>query len=64
MMNFDKYLTIEAAAEMSNYHPDYIRKLCRANKITCQKMGQMWLVERESFEKYLAHPPKPGPKPR
>lgn len=64
-MKLENYMTIDDAAEKSDYHPDYIRKLCRENKISCRKIGQMWLVDRASLDRYLAHPPKPGPrKPR
>ena len=48
-----KYLTVEAASELSGYNIQYLRRLLRAGKLASIKVGQMWLIQIDSFEGYL-----------
>ena len=62
------WITTQEAAEISGYHPEYIRKLLQTGKVKGQKWGREWQVSRSSL---LAHihktkklGAKRGPKPR
>jgi excisionase family DNA binding protein len=60
---FDDWLTTEEAAKMSGYHIEYVRRLARSGIVTARKWGHEWMVDRQSFQEYLASEKKPGPKP-
>lgn len=47
------WITATQAAELSGYHPDYIRKLAQAGAIKAQKWGQEWQISRKSLLAYL-----------
>ena len=47
------YLTVTEAAEMSDYHPVYLRRLIRAEKIQAIKKGNQWWVDRASLVEYI-----------
>lgn len=47
-------IAIYAAAEFSGYNPQYLRRLLRKGKLAGLKLGQLWLIEMESLEVYLA----------
>jgi excisionase family DNA binding protein len=49
----EEWLTTYEAARITNYDPDYIRKLVRAKKIKARKWGQSWQVHRDSLFEYL-----------
>ena len=46
-------ISVKVAAECSGYSPQYIRRLLRCGKLPGLKVGQVWLVEKSSFEAYL-----------
>ena len=48
----EKYITVQAAAEISGYNAQYLRRLLRAEKLDSVKVGQMWLIKLESLESY------------
>ncbi len=48
-----EWMTTKEAAELSGYHPDYVRKLMESGKVKAQKFGQTWMVNRQSFTAYL-----------
>lgn len=48
-----EWITTNEAAEISGYHPDYVRKLVQAGKIKAQKFGETWMVSRQSLLAYL-----------
>ncbi len=53
MNNESEWLTVNEAAKISGYHPEYIRELIRDNKITAKKFSIVWMVNRESILAYL-----------
>jgi excisionase family DNA binding protein len=58
----DDWITIEEAARLSNYHPDYVRKRVRAGRIKGWKVVIVWLVNRPSLMAYLHEQEKRGEK--
>ncbi|MBI3788749.1 MAG: helix-turn-helix domain-containing protein [Ignavibacteriales bacterium] len=54
------WITIEEAAQLSNYHPDYIRKRVRTGRIKGRKVVIVWLVNRTSLMAYLREQEKRG----
>ena len=51
--NLADYITSEDASESSGYHVNYIRRLLRQGKIKGRKFGNVWFIERVSFQEYL-----------
>ena len=49
----EDWITTRKAAEISGYHPDYVRKLLQSGRIDGKKFGVVWQVDRESLEAYL-----------
>lgn len=49
----DHWITTTAAAEMSGYHVNHIRRLIRAGDIEARKFGPIWQINRQSFERFL-----------
>jgi len=49
------YLTVKTASEMSGYNQQYLRRLLRGNILKSKRLGQLWLIERIGFIKYLSH---------
>ncbi|MBW8012267.1 MAG: helix-turn-helix domain-containing protein [Chloroflexi bacterium] len=47
-------ISVKAAAEYSGYSSQYLRRLLRLGKLAGLKLGQVWLIEMESFEWYLS----------
>ena len=58
----DDWITVQEAAKLSGYHPEYIRQLIRENAIKGQKVSIVWLVDRISLQNYIdkAHDSKDG----
>ncbi len=48
------FLTVAEAAEVSGYCQQYIRALCRADKLICVKVGRSIIVKRSSLEAWKA----------
>ena len=46
-------LNAKTAAELSSYSLQYLRRLLRVGKIDGLKIGQIWLIEKDSLENYL-----------
>ena len=47
------WITTKEAAEISGYHPEYLRELIRTGKISGQKFGIVWQVDKQSLLDYL-----------
>ena len=62
------WITTTEACELSGYHPDYVRKLLQSGKISGQKWGFAWMIDRTSLLAYLAQVEskgdRRGPKPK
>ncbi len=48
-----EWISTSEAAELSGYHPEYIRRLIRQGKITVSRTGIMFWIDRASFMEYL-----------
>lgn len=44
------WLTTEEAAEILDYHPEYVRHLLRNGRLKGRKLGIFWLVDPDSAE--------------
>jgi len=51
--NDSEWLTVNEAAEISGYHPEYIRRLIRDGKIEGRKFAIVWQVRRDSLNAYI-----------
>ena len=47
------YITVRTAAEISGYNQQYLRRLLRDNAFRSKRLGQLWLIDREEFIKYV-----------
>jgi excisionase family DNA binding protein len=47
------HLTVQAAAEVSGYNAQYLRRLLRTGKLNGDKIGQIWLINKDAFEAYF-----------
>jgi len=45
------WLTTEEAAEILDYHADYVRRLLREGILIGKKFGQIWLIDPGSVER-------------
>lgn len=50
----DNIISVKAAAEYSGYSPQYLRRLLRLGKLAGLKLGQVWLIDMDSFYGYLS----------
>ena len=58
------YVGTKEAQAIFGLSSAHIRRLLASGRINGIKFGRDWIVERRSLERYMQHPPKPGPKPR
>ena len=49
----NNHISVQVAAEFSGYSLQYLRRLLRSGKLTGLKIGQVWLIEKSTFETYL-----------
>ena len=49
----NQHLTVQAAADVTGYNIQYLRRLLRSDKLEGIKIGQIWLIEMQSLETYL-----------
>ena len=57
-----EHIMTAEAAKRSGLSSIYIAQLAREGKIEGFQMGREWFIYTDSFEKFLAHPRKSGPK--
>ncbi len=48
------WVSVKEAVELTGYHPYYLRELIRNGKISAEKKGNSWWVDREAIVSYLA----------
>ena len=48
-----QHLTVEAAATFSGYSIQYLRRLLRSGALEGTKIGQVWLIDLNDFERHL-----------
>jgi excisionase family DNA binding protein len=51
--NGGEWLTVNEAAKLSGYNPEYIRELIRQGKIKARKFSIVWMVDRRSLLAYM-----------
>jgi excisionase family DNA binding protein len=51
----EKYISVQAAAELTGYNIQYLRRLLRSGAMEGVKIGQMWLIEMDALGAYLKH---------
>ena len=49
----DEWITTEDIAQYTGYNQEYIRRLLRTGKVHGKKWGREWMVDRDSFLKYM-----------
>jgi excisionase family DNA binding protein len=52
-ISLGQFITVQAAAELSGYNMQYLRRLLRAGKLDSIKVGQLWLIRLDSLEAYM-----------
>ena len=50
---YNNCISVKIASEYSGYSQQYLRRMLRMGKLTGLKLGQVWLIELESFNKYI-----------
>jgi excisionase family DNA binding protein len=50
-----QYITVQAAADVTGYTIQYLRRMLRSGALKGIKIGYMWLIDMESLGKYLEH---------
>lgn len=48
-----EWITTAEAADLSGYHPEYVRRLAKAGKIGAVKKGRDWWIDRDKLHEYL-----------
>ncbi len=48
-----KHITVQAAAEVTGYNIQYLRRILRSGVLEGCKIGQMWLIDMQALEAYL-----------
>ncbi len=64
IMRMDKFVTVKEASEKTGVSTDWIRKLCRTNRVESKRFGKSFMVNLESLRQYTKEPHKTGPKPK
>ncbi len=49
----DDWITTNEAADLSGYHPDYIRKLLQSGRLNGRKFGPVWQVNKAELLVYI-----------
>jgi excisionase family DNA binding protein len=52
-MVFNNILSVKDAAFHSGYNVQYLRRLLREGRLFGMKLGQTWLIDKQTFETYL-----------
>ena len=51
--NYPQMATVKKAAETFGVSPSYLRRLCKAGKITFVNTGHVWLINLDSLARYF-----------
>jgi len=54
-MVLEKHISVKAAAAISGYSIQYLRRLLREGLLDGIKIGQVWLIEMASLDAYLKY---------
>lgn len=58
--SYPQMATVKKAAETFSVSPCYLRRLCKAGKITFVNTGHVWLINMDSLARYFEYG-DPGP---
>lgn len=58
--SYPQMATVKRTAEVFGVSASYIRRLCRAGKISFVNTGHVWLINMDSLARYFEHG-DPGP---
>jgi len=47
------HISVKAADQYSGYNLQYLRRMLRSGKLLGLKVGQTWLMDKNSFDAYL-----------
>ncbi len=47
------HISVKAASLYSGYSQQYLRRLLRGGRLPSIKVGQLWLIDKKSFDTYL-----------
>ena len=50
----ERPLTTQEAADRLGYHPNHLRRLLRTGKVKGERIGQVWLIDRQEVERIKA----------
>jgi len=50
---FNNCISVKAAEFYSGYNVQYLRRLLRDGRLFGMKLGQIWLIDKHTFETYL-----------
>jgi len=59
-----EWLTVNDAAKLSGYHPEYVRQLIRDGKVNAKKFSIVWMVDKDSLIAYKREQDKPSQDPK
>ncbi len=49
----NRHITVQAAADITGYNIQYLRRMLRSGTLEGVKIGQMWLIEMDALEAYF-----------
>ena len=58
--SYPQMATVKKAADVFGVSPSYLRRLCKAGKITFVNTGHVWLINLDSLARYFDKG-SPGP---
>ncbi len=58
----DDWITVEEAADLTNYNDEHIRRLIREGRIQAKKFADVWAVSRKSLLDYVREQAQRGEK--
>lgn len=47
------YLMVKTTAKISGYNQQYLKRLLRGDVFRSKRLGQIWLIDRDDFLRYL-----------
>ena len=57
-------ISLREAAQLCDLSAGHLRLLVNTGKLWGMKIGRNWVTTAKAVEEYLAHDPRPGPKPK
>ena len=51
----NQHITVQAAADVTGYNIQYLRRMLRSGALKGIKIGHMWLIDMEFLGKHLEH---------